>query len=372
MMSLGPGDISVAKAVSGIIKWILQEMMLYPKKLVIPMLDNVNVNALANPAPTGILQIEMIGADNLRKADIMGLSDPYVVIKLGEKEVKTKVISNTLNPRWNEKFDILVHDKLAQVLLFRVFDEDVESDDPLGNCQIPLTVLTDLKLSAFNLPLTDTSTGSLLMKLTYVPLELTTMAFDPTESDFEECESDGSSESDSDVIENKKGAFVKKRKQSFAMRSLKAVKSKILIGREAEETEAAKVEPKIESKNDMGVLTVQDISAKTAKAVKMYCTVTMDGDVLEQTWVSAKDLESEWAIAYHVLVKGAKNAEIFVNLFEKHSVGSDKKVGSVRLRIAEMIESGYVVENAWPLTDQDSSQTVLKLKAIWNPAARIK
>jgi hypothetical protein len=35
-------------------------MMLYPRKLVIPILDNVDVQTLANPAPVGVLQLHVV------------------------------------------------------------------------------------------------------------------------------------------------------------------------------------------------------------------------------------------------------------------------------------------------------------------------
>lgn len=46
-----------------------------------------------------------------------GKSDPYVKIKLGgEQEVKTEVIDGTLNPRWNQKFDLLVYERSVEVI----------------------------------------------------------------------------------------------------------------------------------------------------------------------------------------------------------------------------------------------------------------
>jgi hypothetical protein len=37
-------------------------MMLYPTKLVIPILDDVDVHTLAHPAPTGVLQLQVVSA----------------------------------------------------------------------------------------------------------------------------------------------------------------------------------------------------------------------------------------------------------------------------------------------------------------------
>jgi hypothetical protein len=41
---------------------VIQGMMLYPTKLVIPILDDVDVHTLAHPAPTGVLQLQVVSA----------------------------------------------------------------------------------------------------------------------------------------------------------------------------------------------------------------------------------------------------------------------------------------------------------------------
>ena len=54
----------------------------------------------------------------------MGKSDPYVRISLGggTPSKKTQVKKNTLNPDWNESFNLVVHDPHSQVLEFHVYD----------------------------------------------------------------------------------------------------------------------------------------------------------------------------------------------------------------------------------------------------------
>ena len=48
----------------------------------------------------------MIRAENLHKTDWLGKSDPYVNLTLGKVKQHTKTINNTLNPVWNEKFNV--------------------------------------------------------------------------------------------------------------------------------------------------------------------------------------------------------------------------------------------------------------------------
>ena len=49
------------------------------------------------------LQIHVMAAKGLAKADMMGLSDPYVVVRLDDREIgRTSVLDNTLYPRWDK------------------------------------------------------------------------------------------------------------------------------------------------------------------------------------------------------------------------------------------------------------------------------
>jgi Ca2+-dependent lipid-binding protein len=52
------------------------------------------------------LQVTVIEGRNLKKKDLFSESDPYVQIYLDDKKhkQKTKVISNTKNPEWNQTF----------------------------------------------------------------------------------------------------------------------------------------------------------------------------------------------------------------------------------------------------------------------------
>jgi len=92
-------------------------------------------------------------AANLPKADIIGSSDPYVVIELrrqteGPKaspafKYRTKKIMNDLNPEWNERFSTSPFEyEEDHKILVTLYDYDfMKSHDKLGYCEIPLTDL---------------------------------------------------------------------------------------------------------------------------------------------------------------------------------------------------------------------------------------
>ena len=49
----------------------------------------------------------MVAADSLAKQDLFRLPDPFAVITVdGERTYTTSVIKKTLNPFWNEHFEM--------------------------------------------------------------------------------------------------------------------------------------------------------------------------------------------------------------------------------------------------------------------------
>ena len=64
----------------------------------------------------GDLHVELVKARNLVKADIMGKSDPYAVLKFGKQKERTNTIKNTLEPQWDFSTDFKVPDGDANVL----------------------------------------------------------------------------------------------------------------------------------------------------------------------------------------------------------------------------------------------------------------
>lgn len=50
------------------------------------------------------IKVKVVEAKDLKKSDLIGKSDPFVIISVENERAQTKVISNNLNPVWNESF----------------------------------------------------------------------------------------------------------------------------------------------------------------------------------------------------------------------------------------------------------------------------
>jgi len=94
-----------------------------------------------------IIELEIVEARDLLASDSNGFSDPYVVIDktpgMISASSKTPVIKKTLNPVWNYSTVLHFRPDFGKIK-FRVFDWDrFSSDDPLGSCSIPASMLMD-------------------------------------------------------------------------------------------------------------------------------------------------------------------------------------------------------------------------------------
>ncbi|KAF6040843.1 ITSN1 [Bugula neritina] len=66
-----------------------------------------------------------------------GKSDPYCEVSMGTTLHKTKVIPNTLNPKWNSSMQFPIKSVEDDVLCFTVFDQDRFSpNDFLGRTEL--------------------------------------------------------------------------------------------------------------------------------------------------------------------------------------------------------------------------------------------
>jgi hypothetical protein len=54
----------------------------------------------------GKLWIHAMEGRDLIDKDINGLSDPYLVFKIGRHSIRTSTIYKSLNPQWNEQFTV--------------------------------------------------------------------------------------------------------------------------------------------------------------------------------------------------------------------------------------------------------------------------
>ncbi|KAI7861970.1 hypothetical protein BDF14DRAFT_1737371 [Spinellus fusiger] len=84
--------------------------------------------------------IKIVSAEDLQPLDHNGLSDPYVIMEINGKQIaRTRTAYETLNPRWDQVFDVWLTEKTVDVVAI-VYDEDlIGADDECGGVWFKLS-----------------------------------------------------------------------------------------------------------------------------------------------------------------------------------------------------------------------------------------
>ncbi|XP_075008546.1 cytosolic phospholipase A2 epsilon-like [Calonectris borealis] len=97
-------------------------------------------------SPFNLLTVKILRVRNVRKADLLTLSDCYVTLWLptaSTEKVRTRTIRNSKNPVWNEAFCYKIDRRVKNVLELKVCDEDtITRDDELCTVLFDIDKLT--------------------------------------------------------------------------------------------------------------------------------------------------------------------------------------------------------------------------------------
>ncbi|CAO3595997.1 unnamed protein product [Absidia cylindrospora] len=87
-----------------------------------------------------LYSVKAVRAENLQPKDSNGLSDPYVIFEIDGKQIcRTRTVYETLNPRWDQTFDLWLGNETVSVLGV-VYDEDLlTSHDECGGAWFKLS-----------------------------------------------------------------------------------------------------------------------------------------------------------------------------------------------------------------------------------------
>ncbi|KAI9166928.1 hypothetical protein HJFPF1_03043 [Paramyrothecium foliicola] len=142
--------------------WVKVSLKYIPIKMDLDPSESIN--------NMGTLRVDVLDANDLPSADRNGKSDPYCQFKLnGEEIYKTKVQKKTLQPVWNEFFEVTVPSRTAATFMVDVFDYDfADKPDHLGSAHINLESLDPFRASESKYIL-DGKSGTLRLRLLFRP-----------------------------------------------------------------------------------------------------------------------------------------------------------------------------------------------------------
>ena len=118
----------------------------------------------------GRLRVDILDGADLPAADRNGKSDPYCKFELNGVEVfKSKTQKKTLNPVWNEYFELDIPSRTAAKFRCNVYDYDfADKPDYLGGASINLEQLDPFQGQEVRL-LLDGKSGSIRLRLLFRP-----------------------------------------------------------------------------------------------------------------------------------------------------------------------------------------------------------
>ncbi|XP_040433928.1 LOW QUALITY PROTEIN: extended synaptotagmin-1 [Falco naumanni] len=108
---------------------------------------------------------DLIAKDNFFKGVVRGRSDPYARLRVAGSTFRSCVVKEDLNPRWNEVYEVIVDNVPGQDVEFDLFDKDIDKDDFLGRCKVPLRRVLSGRVVDEWLPLEDVKSGRLHVRL---------------------------------------------------------------------------------------------------------------------------------------------------------------------------------------------------------------
>ncbi|XP_065510307.1 extended synaptotagmin-1 [Caloenas nicobarica] len=118
-----------------------------------------------------VLRIHLLEAENLVAKDnlfggaVRGRSDPYAKVRVAGGVFRSRVVKENLNPRWNEVYEVIVDNVPGQDVEFDLFDKDIDKDDFLGRCKVPVRRVLSSRIVDEWLPLEDVKSGRLHVRL---------------------------------------------------------------------------------------------------------------------------------------------------------------------------------------------------------------
>ncbi|KAI8609801.1 C2 domain-containing protein [Chytriomyces sp. MP71] len=101
--------------------------------------------------PLGVIKMIIHEARNLKNVELAGVSDPYCIISIGQKEIaRTKTVENSLTPRWSQTLHIPILPSMltldSDLLTIAIYDQNETLRDKVMGHVTPLSLIRWLKL----------------------------------------------------------------------------------------------------------------------------------------------------------------------------------------------------------------------------------
>ncbi|CAI0542709.1 unnamed protein product [Linum tenue] len=352
------GDITSIPGLSGALEDTIhnaiEDSITWPVRKIVPILPGDYSDLELKPS--GTLEVKLVQAKGLTNKDFIGKSDPYAELyirPLRDRTKTSKIISNDLNPIWNEHYEFVVEDASTQHLYVKIYDDEgLQASELLGCAQVQLSELEPGKVKDVWLKLVkdldvqrDTKyRGEVHLELLYCPYGMENSFTNP---------------------------FAKKVEMTTLERVLKSSGNGI--------ADAAQTEREVSQKKRevivRGVLSVTVISAEDLPVVDLmgkadpFVVLTMKkSDTKNKTRVVNENLNPEWNQTFDFVVEDALHDMLIAEVYD-HDTFRKEYIGRCILTLTRVILEGEYRE-CFPLDGAKSGRLNLSLKWVPQPIYR--
>lgn len=166
----------LSTALRTIISDQIANLLVLPNKIPVRLIEDIRAAQIDTVIDAeGVMCLTIIEAADLKRADIgvlkSGKSDPYCIAKVNGQVFVTNVIKNTLTPKWNKRFEVIMESSKDEGINFEVMDKDERgTDDELGSAFLGVDDLPDRGTIDQWLTLENVKTGQLHVKAMWLYL----------------------------------------------------------------------------------------------------------------------------------------------------------------------------------------------------------
>ena len=387
LTNIGLGNLNIRELIMSIISSSINSMMLFPNKFEMAMTDDNVVTG--EVVPEGLLQLTIVRGVNLKVADYF-TSDPYIVVYGADKELgRTKVIYETLNPVWEESFDILVFDKATQEVKLKIFDFDlIGIHDDMGYCNIKTDYISVGMTQQMELPVCGAVgqsdiRGTIIVELNYVALACTD---DKHRGHVAE---DESFLLDLPDFLHTSLEFIEEEVISDILTAnsigTESALDSLLYGKHRHSTDRSSRESKnapakgrnnvLESatKSKRGVLTITSIRCENLKALPsmveflvpsaLKCCVRFEADgKRKETKVVCNHKDPNFNESFSFVIEDPVHSTLVINVIDKADIFNDRVMGFVEVEVNDYLEHSAEKEY---LLEGKNEECRIFFKATW-------
>ena len=283
----------------------------------------------------GMLHIDLLGARNLIKADMIGKADPYGTLKLGDQQFKTDTVKNSQNPEWNYGVDFIIDDSTPPEVLLNIYDHDkLGKDKPLGNVTLSVGDLIerskDPNAGPVWIPLSGVKSGEILVDTNFIPEDQLDM----------NRRMSGHGKGRQNVGHPDNAGLLKKKDSSRSFQ-----------GENQGDIPDGNVHVSlIKAKN----LTKSDLIGKSDPYGVISC-----GNDKSKTKVIKNDQNPEFNHEAYFPVNNEGPRNIKIELFDSDKIGSNKPLGSANIDIADIASNGPIIDKWLPLKNSKNGEVMI-------------